>query len=95
MPSTFSSDIVLNWVMSFASFFFGVIFFSATCQHDGIVPFLQATLESVHTLGSNSGHIMYTLYGIPFGPGAHLVSSILWERWYWAFDLLILVHIVR
>ena len=63
LPSTFGTDIVLNCVISLASFSFGVTITSATCQHAGMFPFLQTTLERVHNLRSSLGHIL-------FGPGA-------------------------
>lgn len=63
-------DVVINWLVLLASFFFRTITPSATFQLSGMVPFLHITLRSFHSRRKSFGHLLYTLYIIPLGPRA-------------------------
>ena len=69
LASMFSSEIVRNCSIFLESFPFGIRYPSVNCQHGATDPFFHSARMSVHMRLSSLGHLLYTLYCIPFGPG--------------------------
>ena len=76
-PSTFSKEIVRNSITRFDPITLGVNISAACCQHSGTLPFLHITLRRLHSVRRSFEHILYTLYGLPFGPRADPVLALL------------------
>ena len=70
LASMFSSEIVRNCLIFLESFPFGIRYPSVNCQHGAADPFFHSARMSVHMRLSSLGHLLYTVYCIPFGPGA-------------------------
>src|SRR4029434_3825166 len=69
-PSTFSRAMLLNCSMVLEFCSLGMKTATALCHCDGMVCLVQAVFIRVHRCFSTLGQFLYSLYGIPFGPGA-------------------------
>jgi len=76
-PSTLSSEIFLDCFMFSECFSFGTKHPSAACQQSGTVPLFHTVLRRSQSLLSSFGQFLYTLYGIPLGPGAEQALAFL------------------
>ena len=56
---------------------FGIKHRSARCHASASFPLLQITFNIFHNLLSSFGQFLYTLYGIPFRPGADSALAFL------------------
>ncbi len=61
---------LLNCSMVLAFCCLGIETATALCHSDGMVCLVQVILIRVHKSFSTPGQLLYSLYGIPFEPGA-------------------------
>jgi len=76
-PLTLTSEIVRNCIMFYECFSFGTKHPSAACQQSGTVPLFHTVLRRNQSLLSSFGQFLYTLHGIPLGPGAEQALAFL------------------
>lgn len=69
-PSTFNRAMPLNWLMFWESFSLGMKMVTALFHSDGMAWAFQTTLIILKSSFKSPGQLLYTLYGMPLGPGA-------------------------